>query len=783
MIRDGEECVVNDRSRNKLIIVSLVAAAGFVGIFVLTIGVLVWAVKDRVIQALAPVAMEVSELEKPLLDNLRAAESQIAALQAKREQIPAAQRFRIPEEQYAHEPDPMDAEYLEYRMRELQAYQEVTNDSGEARKLAEEFFTAYLETAASSPVTPSMEDAVEFGNRALDAGAVDPLFRAYYAQALTFTDQRDKARRIFEEVYKQVEEGDYPSRCKFQTRLWCWRARNKFFWPDAPGKAPHVPVLDVAVAHLADAAGEKNQRIVLWPVHGFFLDLSLEAQGELCEAALRNGNIDPWILHMLHGRYYVNQAWRHRGGRIARDVEAERWAKFVGYLQLAKEHLRYAWYLHPEYPEAAAEMVSVAMGGGADCRWTPQEWFYESVRAQLDYLVGYGKLQTALLPRWGGSHREMLDFANECISTERWDTEVPNQALVFLWALQEDLEDMDKFLAFPGVAATAKRYAERLRTAVKKGVDTSADCPEGWTYVAFLLARAGDYPAARQIFDENGDQFQQCHFEWMNEKLSFFQGRVYALSGPASKKVRSIEETLEDPDGSGVSPQFFRNLATQLEEARALDPSPETAAFFSDLDAAIAQLTAFYSNEWVDLPFDEELTGWRVRGQEVKVEADGTLGLASNDAPYGVQAQPIANFSPPFVIEADLTGWEGKSTLVDGAGIVIGPAESGSSSYKTLTKRLEIGLVDQHWVIYRGGAYGDEGFKQPLKMKSSHHLRVKLWPGRIQMYADDLLVHDDKDFARKPSGKITFGQMLPVYGPCGFLCRNVRIRRLTDGPP
>jgi hypothetical protein len=774
---------VKDSSRNRLIIASLVAAAGFAGIFFLTVGVLVWAVKDRVMQALAPVAMEVSELEKPLLDNLRAAESQIEALQAKREQLPAGQRYRIPAEQHAHEPDPMDAEYLEHRMQELRAYQEATNDSGEARKLAEEFFTAYLETAASSPTASSMGAAVKVGDRALDAGAVDPLFRAYYAQALTFTDQRDKARRIFEDVYKQVEEGDYPSRCKFQTRLWCWRARNKFFWPDLPGVQPHVPVLDAAVAYLADAAGEKNQRFVLWPVHGFFLDLTLEAQGELCEAALQNGNIDPWILHMLHGRYYANQAWRHRGGKIARKVEAETWAKFAGYLQLAKEHLRYAWYLHSDYPEAAAEMVLVAMGGGADCRWTPQEWFYESVRAELDYLVGYQTLKTALLPRWGGAHREMLDFANQYISTERWDTAVPGQALGLVWALQDDLQDMDKFLALPGVVTTLKRYATRLRAAVKKGVETSANCPEDWSYLAVLLSKAGDYPAARQIFDENGDQFEQCHFEWMNEKLSFLQGRVYALSGPASEKVRSIEETLEDQDGSRASPQFFRNLATQLEQARALDPSPETAAFFRDLDAAIAQLTAFYSNEWVDLPFDQELTGWRVRGQEVKVEPDGTLGLASNDAPYGVQAQPIANFSPPFVIEADMTGWEGKSTLVDGAGIVIGPAESETPFYETLTKRLEIGLVDQHWVIYRGGAYGDKGIKRPLKMKPIHHLRVKLWPGRIQMYADDLLVHDDKDFARKPSGKITFGQMLPVHGPCGFLCRNVRIRRLTTGPP
>ena len=85
--------------------------------------------------------------------------------------------------------------------------------------------------------------------------------------------------------------------------------------------------------------------------------------------------------------------------------------------------------------------------------------------------------------------------------------------------------------------------------------------------------------------------------------------------------------------------------------------------------------------------------------------------------------------------------------------------------------------------MYWGGAFEDKGIKQNLKAQPFHRLQVKLWPGRIQMYADDLLIHDDKRYAAKPSGQITIGQMVPAVYPNAFKCRNVRIRRLTDAPP
>lgn len=60
--------------------------------------------------------------------------------------------------------------------------------------------------------------------------------------------------------------------------------------------------------------------------------------------------------------------------------------------------------------------------------------------AQMDYPQAYNDMIFALLPRWGGSHRQMLEFAGECLDTERYDTDVP---LFFLYTLRKIAIELD----------------------------------------------------------------------------------------------------------------------------------------------------------------------------------------------------------------------------------------------------------------------------------------------------------------------------------------------------
>src|SRR5947208_3580152 len=69
-------------------------------------------------------------------------------------------------------------------------------------------------------------------------------------------------------------------------------------------------------------------------------------------------------------------------------------------------------------------MVGVTMGDGGG-KEELRRWFDRSVGADMDFYDAYHRLLWALRPRWGGSHEQMLQFADECLRTGRFDTCLP----------------------------------------------------------------------------------------------------------------------------------------------------------------------------------------------------------------------------------------------------------------------------------------------------------------------------------------------------------------------
>ena len=65
------------------------------------------------------------------------------------------------------------------------------------------------------------------------------------------------------------------------------------------------------------------------------------------------------------------------------------------------------------------------MAAGGIARESARFWFDEAVAAQFDAPRAHDHLLHDLLPRWNGSHVELLKFGLECLNTKRFDTEVP----------------------------------------------------------------------------------------------------------------------------------------------------------------------------------------------------------------------------------------------------------------------------------------------------------------------------------------------------------------------
>ncbi len=722
--------------------------------------------------------VELTVLEEQLQKELLAATGEVEALRQERRRMPVDQRCCISAGTNAFAQAVARKQHLQYRMAELACYEKNTRDSGEAKRLGAAFLTEYLKFAASTADAPGKEILREMAETAMDAGAADPIVRIYYARILSHYDEMEQSLRIVEEVKVSVLQGTYPAITKYCARTWPLMLPHK----DRPnGQLRLDPaVIEAAIIYLEEEAHYDNQRIVYKPIAGLFDGADPAGKAALYEAVVRSKTTDPWIRHMIVGRYYVSKACSSRGEDWASKVTPEGWQGFHDYLPRGAAHLRRAWQLRPEYPEAATCMIDVAKLG-ADPEWSPQDWFYEATRAQLDHNPAYGALRGALLPRWGGSYEEMLALANDCLDTKRWDTYVPCQTVNILFEVQQEFLEADEFAAVPGVAPLAKRVAEELLLAAEDDPGIAANHPGIRAYLVATLVRTHEFALARRIFEELGDDIRQVHLEWAGMKLSTARGRAYANTGPAQEAVQFLEKALARGGFMDPSPEYFETLRSRLGEVRRLDETPQVQPYLDDIAAVIDQLERFYAGKSVELPLDESLTGWYVQG-EVHQEPEAWIRVKSFQGTGGVQLKPLANFVPPFAVEAELDVAHnlGQSSWT---GILIGPADQRAVYHLPLTRSM---LVNSYNLFMMTRVGVEETGKKHLTFDeppAQHHLLVKLWPGRIQLYHNGELQADDATLPENPPAAITLGNWMPDNWPSEFKCRNIRIQRLSEEPP
>ncbi|MDZ4289300.1 MAG: hypothetical protein U0984_15145, partial [Prosthecobacter sp.] len=141
------------------------------------------------------------------------------------------------------------------------------------------------------------------------------------------------------------------------------------------------------------------------------------------KAAIRKSQWSEWAKLTLEGYAETEMAWVGRTSKWADEVKDDQWQQFSDHLKIARELLTKAHALRPERPEAAAQMIPVAMGD-SDIKET-RLWFDRAVSAQFDYLPAYGRLLLAYRPRWGGDYDLMLAFGKACVATKRYDTAIP----------------------------------------------------------------------------------------------------------------------------------------------------------------------------------------------------------------------------------------------------------------------------------------------------------------------------------------------------------------------
>ncbi|CAB1079583.1 hypothetical protein JY97_02470 [Alkalispirochaeta odontotermitis] len=216
-------------------------------------------------------------------------------------------------------------------------------------------------------------------------------------------------------------------------------------------------------------------------------------------------NVDPWIDCMIRGKYHISKGWQARGDGYANNVTEEGWEVFRKEISTAENYLTKAYGIHPEYPEAAALMIHIRMTSSG--LLDEKDWFLRAVEAQFDYGKAYTIYQQALHPRWGGTHKAMINFGNACLETGRFDTRVPRYYLRTLKLISKDSPSGGGAWVKPfrkrGVYKKVRHYFESTLSDPREGLEYYKEYS---AYAVYAWA-CGEYEDARQIKQDLGENF------------------------------------------------------------------------------------------------------------------------------------------------------------------------------------------------------------------------------------------------------------------------------------
>lgn len=168
--------------------------------------------------------------------------------------------------------------------------------------------------------------------------------------------------------------------------------------------------------------------------------VSLKVADEfLKEFKKREGKgVDTCTLQTVLGAYHYRRAWEYRGSGLAKTVTDDGWKGFEQHLEIATKHLSAAHKSDPTRPEAAGYMISLCGIDHAPAGTDLSYWLKQMMAAEIDYRPGFTQALWYMSPRWGGSHKETLDFAAFCAVLDRPDTELP---LVFIDGVRQIFVD------------------------------------------------------------------------------------------------------------------------------------------------------------------------------------------------------------------------------------------------------------------------------------------------------------------------------------------------------
>lgn len=668
-----------------------------------------------------------------------------------------------------------------YYSRIAAQYQERTEDTDEARAAGVRLFTKLSRKQAFEPNEASesyIADVKQLTQAAIDAGSTDVLVIQRHARILSMDGEYDTAKATLLECETRLAGSGYPTIAHMLNSLYLCALEG--LRPDAELRAEYFPLfLDRFSKWLAEETRTPEHRRYVFDLAYRVLPVfaSAEEMEAILEALKRHGGIDAWFLDTFTGATEIEVAWAYRTTRLSVNVSQARWKQYHAHLRIANQHLRRAWAAEPDYPEAAAFLITVAMGLGDDAIEPPRVWFDRAVAAEMDHPPAYRRFKTGLRPRWGGSHQKMSQFGLECLATKRFDTDVPYLLFDQVLAVEWETGWTDRYWTRPKVYAKLREMFEGYlnEPAPPAGHPSLRQRKKILTTYAAVAARTRRWSDCVRAMDNLGGDVDEAMLKTM-QVTAHHIATAYASTGEHKQVVAEVESLAKTRSVDALG----RAIAL-LADAESKNRDERASPYFVARKRLLGELHDFQRGEWAELSFDESLTGWRAKLGEWSRESDRSVIGTRNASVSRNTMSPLSlyslhRFEPPYQLQLDVEELNGNSFT--GVGVAVGDVSFGG------------GEARGRFCYAHADAVGsDAGVRQVLdeiqRKLVSHkpgeparfHFDLRVWPRSFVM-----LVNNDGPYNLDTTGfhpGLEFALAARQQVSDGIRFSNVRIRKIS----
>lgn len=702
-------------------------------------------------------------------------------------------------------------ELRQYSSREVDWYRDRTDDRVEIRELAERFLNECAEQGFGSASTDEQQERVlQSGVEALAAGSNDALVRCRYFERLGSLHPKYSVTSAgLNLILDRERVGRYPPLVEVRLR-----------GMDSGG------IRQSGIEGLNQRRNAFHQAVIRWlreesqqPENARVTNALLESllsyplanSWEILVRAAADGGVDRWLLHMHAGRTHRRMAWDVRGGGYASKVADEAWGPFRERLEKARIHFQHAWQLRPDRPEAAAYLVDIAKAHRADNGATTTDWLNKAIAAELDHPQAYLFYEDSLLSRWGGGPERMIEFAERCLATDRFDSTVPD-AVPRLVADLIDLEGIsttDMFTEHPRVEALVAKFLTRQdESYAGNGNGKSLDFQPGHRELLVrLLYRSERRELAGQFARTVNPERPLRWFSRAGRPAEYDWTRVVAGGRANDKELDSLHAELAlaplDPLEDAAVAALRERIAVLRRDVEQRGEAPETLPLLAAYDDLLTQRVQWQRGEWIEFPADAMSLTRVDCADETRLLENGQLrelvGLGKASAQMGTGF--LAPFPLPLEVEVRMEADQiSKDLQAIGfqwtAGVGVGrktDAESGTEILQAEATRpyfgYSNGFVPELLFVFPGTSQSQR-IEVP-RLASLPVYRLALWRDYYEFDVAGHVYSARLEVETDPAGRLWIGEPYanlegsyldaPTVGRIRM--GNIRIRRLTAPQP